>query len=418
MDAPLILRARVVLPVSESPIEDGAVVVWDGQVSAVGRWSDLAEGVGSANTVDLGAAILMPGLVNAHCHLDYTDMAGFLPPTSFPDWVKGMLACKAGWSYTEFAQSWLNGANMLERSGTTTVANIEAVPELLPELWTTTPLRVCSFLELTCVKSRRQASALLSEAAERIFALKPERGFMGLSPHALYSTTPEFLELAGELSRRENWLVTTHVSESSEEFEMVLKASGAMFEWLKKQRNMSDCGSRTPVQQLNRCGLLNDRFIAVHANYLQTEDIRALAESGSSVVHCPRSHSYFGYDPFPYAELSKADVNVCLGTDSLASVNRVYGNKPELSMFAEMGVFAARNPSISTETLVRMATRNGARALGMSGQVGEISPGSFADLIAIPFNGPVSKAWDAVVATWRDVSAAMIGGRWVVAPII
>lgn len=416
MGLSLVLRARVVLPVSGPPIDNGAVVVSGGRVSAVGRWSDLASGTSKSDIIDLGASILMPGLVNAHCHLDYTDMAGFLPPTNFPDWVSGMISAKAGWSYTEFAQSWLRGAHMLERSGTTTVADIEAVPELLPEVWTGTGLRVCSFLELTCVRSKQKAGIILEEAAERLLSLRPERGFMGLSPHALYSTTPEFLELSAELARRENWLLTTHVSESPEEFEMYSKSSGSMYHWLSKQRDMSDCIGHTPVQQGRICGLLNDRFIAVHANYLRPEDIRALGETGSSVVHCPRSHSYFGFQPFPYRELLNAGVNICMGTDSLASVNRVYGNKPELSMFAEMGVFSARNPEIDSESIVRMATVNGARALRLSGKAGEISAGSYADLIAIPFNGTAAKAFDQVVHTWSDVSASMVGGRWIIPP--
>src|SRR5690606_19255911 len=103
-------------------------------------------------------------LVNAHCHLDYTNMAGMIPaPKNFPDWIKAMLALKAHWSYSEYSQSWLNGAQMLLRTGTTTLADIEAVPELLPDVWNATPLRVVSLLELTNVKSRRPASEIICE---------------------------------------------------------------------------------------------------------------------------------------------------------------------------------------------------------------------------------------------------------------
>ena len=97
----------------------------------------------------------MPGLVNAHCHLDYTDMAGQPAPKQFPDWIKGLLARKAAASYADYAQAWLRGAAMLLRTGVTTVGDIEAVPELLPDVWSSTPLRVGSFLEMTCVRSRR-----------------------------------------------------------------------------------------------------------------------------------------------------------------------------------------------------------------------------------------------------------------------
>jgi len=111
-------------------------------------------GRAAEKVLDLGEVILLPGLVNAHCHLDYTGMAGeFLPPKSFTDWIKLITAAKGGWTYSDFAQSWLNGAQMLLRNGTTTVADFENVPELLPEVWNATPLRVFSFLEMTGVKA-------------------------------------------------------------------------------------------------------------------------------------------------------------------------------------------------------------------------------------------------------------------------
>ena len=104
---------------------------------------------------DLEEAVLLPGLVNAHCHLDYTDMAGFLPPPKqFTDWIKAIVALKSSWTLEEFATSWQHGAAMLLRTGTTTVADVEAVPELLPTAWGGTPLRVISFRELINLKSR------------------------------------------------------------------------------------------------------------------------------------------------------------------------------------------------------------------------------------------------------------------------
>src|SRR5437016_7931416 len=138
----------------------------------------------------------MPGLVDAHCHLDYTDLAGEIAPTKgFTDWIKTLTAAKAGKIYADFAQSWVRGARMLLRTGTTTVADIEAVPELLPEVWQATPLRVISFLELTGVKSRRQPSAILRDAVETIEALPAHRCRARIAPHAPYSTAPELLRL-------------------------------------------------------------------------------------------------------------------------------------------------------------------------------------------------------------------------------
>src|SRR5947208_3498884 len=134
------LRARVVLPVVGSPIDDGAVVLEGPRIVGVASWKALRD-QSTARTLDLGDVILMPGLINAHCHLDYTDMAGLLPPPkSFSDWIKGILALKAHWTYSDYALSWLHGARMLLHHGITTVADIEAVPELLPEVRLATPL--------------------------------------------------------------------------------------------------------------------------------------------------------------------------------------------------------------------------------------------------------------------------------------
>ena len=412
----MILRARIVLPVCRPAIENGAVVISGNRIAAVGSWPEI-KAHSAQRPLDLGAALLLPGLINAHCHLDYTAMHGLAPPRHFSGWIKALLALKAAAGYSDYAAAWLAGAAMLARTGCTAVADIEAVPELLPEVWSGTPLRVASFLEMTGLRSRRAPADILGEATEKMESLKPERGLAGLSPHALYSTTAPLLEATARLARQRNWRVTMHVAESAEEFEMFAHRRGAMFDWLEPQRVMSDCGLGTPLAQVERCGLLGENFLAIHANYLLASDIQALARSGASVVHCPRSHAYFRHQRFASEELAAAGVNVCLGTDSLASVLPAQRPKPELSLLAEMRQFAAAHPGIAPEAIVEMATRNGARALGWQGRAGELSPGSWADLVAIPFTGPSSECAAAIVHHPGDVAVSMIDGQWVAPPV-
>src|SRR5271156_3582496 len=197
----MLLRARIILPIAAPPIENGAVLLSKNRVVAVGAWRDLASRAREP-AVDLGPVILLPGLINAHCHLDYTDMTGLPPQKQFPDWIKGLLALKAAASYTDYAEAWIRGAKMLERTGTTTVADIEAVPELLPEVWSSTSLRVFSFLEMTGVKSGRKPAEILREASAKIKSLSGGRGAAGLSPHALYSTMPDLLRKSAALARK------------------------------------------------------------------------------------------------------------------------------------------------------------------------------------------------------------------------
>ena len=417
----MILRARIVAPVSQPPVENGAVIVSGNRIRAVGLWRDFSHRSSPATrheVVDLGEVLLLPGLVNAHCHLDYTDMAGLLPPPkTFTDWIHLMISAKAQWGYAEYAQSWLNGARMLVQTGTTTVADIEVVPDLLPEVWDATPLRIFSFLEITGIRARREPRVVLREAVEKIESLAHPRCRASLSPHAPYSTRPELLRLSAREARKKKLPITTHAAESAQEFEMFVHARGALHTWLKRnERDMSDCGLGSPVEHLARNGVLGENLLAVHANYLGPKDAALLAGRKASVVHCPRSHFYFKHRPFPLAKLLKAGVNVCLGTDSLATVYKTPREKPELNMFEEMRGFAAAHPGLSPKKILPMATVNGARALGLAGRIGELSRKAFADLIAIPFEGKSSDVVDATINFSGHVRASMIGGQWAIAP--
>jgi cytosine/adenosine deaminase-related metal-dependent hydrolase len=412
----MILRARTILPISRPPIENGALLLAGNRVRRTGAWSDLKSETGE-EIHDLGEVILLPGLVNAHCHLDYTDMAGELPPPrTFTDWIPLITAAKTEWSYSDYAHSWLRGAHMLLRNGTTTVADIEAMPDLLPDLWDATPLRVFSFLEMTGIRARREPKEILREAVEKIDSLAHARCAASLSPHAPYSTLPELLRGSARLARARRWTLCTHVAESEQEFEMFTRARGAMYDWLRRNhRDNSDCGLGSPVEHLARNHMLGKNLIAVHANLLAPGDAALLGKHRVNVVHCPGSHAYFGHPPFLREELAAAGVNLCLGTDSLATARILRKQKPELNMFGEMRALAARDQSVSPGEILRMATVNGARALGMKGRIGELSAGAFADLIAIPA-GKGRDTYETVLDHTGPVPAGMIDGRWVIPP--
>jgi len=397
-------------------MDDGVVALAGERIAWAGRRADLPAGL-LRDEVDLGDVALLPGLVNAHCHLDYTGMAGHVPPPKrFTDWLKAIVALKSGWSIDEFAASWQRGAEMLLRTGTTTVADIEAIPELLPDMWRATPLRVISFRELINVRNRQPAAEIVERAMNDCLGLPGGEGRVGLSPHACYTTTRELLEHAARAAHRRRWRLVTHVAESEEEFEMFMYGQGPMHDWLKHQRDTSDCGRGSPVQHLERIGYLGENLLAVHANHLARHDATTLAANGVSVVHCPRSHTYFQHLRFPREELEAAGVNLCLGTDSLASVRKESGRAPELNLFAEMQALARAERTLAPEIILRMATMNGARALGRAGELGELSAGAFADLIAIPVRGRMAEVAEAVLHHAGPVAASMIAGQWAVPP--
>lgn len=407
----MLLRARTVYPVSSPPIEDGAVIIQNDKILEVGRFRDLSSS--DSNQTDLGEVVLLPGLINAHCHLDYTGMAGMIrPPSDYLDWIESIIAIKAHWDYSDYADSWLVGARQLLATGTTTVADMEAVPELIPEVWSATPLRIHSFVELINVRGQQHLEDQVNEATDRLRAHPNPRGGLGLSPHAHYSTNQTLLSAASA----KNLPLAIHVAESKTEAQMYREGKGRMFNWLQRNgRDMSDCNGESPVQLLHQLDLLNDRLLAVHCNYLDDHDIDLLGQQQVNVVHCPHSHAYFGHDKFRAEDLAKAGVNISLGTDSLATTRKKKRSKPTLNLFDEMSRFQDTNPSIAPESIVRMVTINGAKALGVEGNRGELKSNADADLLSIEWHGDTDSLPAAIVASAGSGMRSMIAGQWLTA---
>lgn len=387
------------------PIEDGAVRIEGDRITEAGRCRDLC---GEAE--DLGDVILMPGLVNAHCHLDYTDLAGRIPPPdSFNNWITGIVNAKNGWDDEEWKQSWLNGARQCLRHGITTVGNIETRSDLLPALWPQTDLRLLSFLEVIVVRPTSNAEKVVGDAVEFLKTNSPRHGSVGLSPHSPYTVRPDALRECVKAADENQWPITMHLAESADEQSMFRDGDGPLHQRLSVAgREMTDCDGRSPVAHAAKHRALNDRLLAVHGNYLDDNDIEILANNRVSMVHCPRSHAYFGHTAFRHWALRKAGVNVCLGTDSLATIKEA---NADLDLFAEMRAFKESNLTVATEAIVRMATIDGARALGWEGLVGELSEGAFADLAVLPWDG--ANVFEEIVNYTELPCGVMVGGKWV-----
>ncbi len=408
------LRARLVWPAGQEPIADGAVRVERGLIAEVAPWRSVARA--ASEVTDLGDAILMPGWVNAHCHLDYTQFMGRIAPGgSFTTWIAHMVALKADTGEESRQQSWLDGARQCRAAGMTTVANIETQRGSLSALWPQALLRLRSFLEVIALRADVSAEAAMGDALDWIGRnLPPELCSVGLSPHAPYTTTAQVLRAcAAQLEAR--LPMAMHLAESAEEDEMFRRARGPLYELVASAgRDMSDCGKGSPVLHAARCGLLRQGLIAVHCNYADADDIALLAAGSVPVVHCPRSHDYFGHQAFPLNAMQEAGVNVCLGTDSLATTRG--SARERLDLFEEMRHFQVAHPMVDPAEVVRMATLYGARALAMAGQVGELAPGAWADLIVLPFGGPDESAAAAIIAHRGPPSGVMLNGQWLHAP--
>lgn len=191
---------------------------------------------------------------------------------------------------------------------------------------------------------------------------------------------------------------------------MFMFRRGPMHDWLHGQRPDSDCGLGSPIQHAARNGLLGPDLLAVHVNYLWDDDARILAQHGVSVVHCPGSHAYFRHQRFPAEILAAAGVNLCLGTDSLASTRTQPGVRAQLSMFAEMAGLAAHDTTIDSAEILRRATIHGARALGLEHEIGSLGPGLLADFCVIAARATHDDVHDAIVHHEGTASATWIGG--------
>jgi aminodeoxyfutalosine deaminase len=377
----MIIRARTVVTMDGAPVHNGAVAISDNQIIDIGKFPEVSAQHPGKTIVDLGEQALLPGLINAHCHLDYTCLRGKISPRkSFADWIRVINAKKAKLSREDYLASINEGFGEAKRFGTTTIANLTAFPELISQIQA--PVRTWWFAELIDVRSPERADEIVDLAIESL-KLAPN---WGLAPHAPFTASRDLYRRCEQVGRREKVLLTTHLAESREEMEMFRHGLGPLYEFMKSiGRPMDDCGQETPLEKfVGRLGgaSLPAQWIVAHLNELAESDLKLLKELTNKfhIVHSPRSHDYFGHSRFPFEKLCALGFNICLGTDSLAS-------NESLSLFAEMRAFQRGEPGISPEKVLEMATVNAALALTESrhyGKIGRVRQGFRADLIAVP----------------------------------
>lgn len=380
----MIYRSRTVVTMDGPPIADGAVVVQAERIAAVGAWPEVRQRFTSEPVTDLGERTLLPGLINAHCHLDYSTLRhAILPQASFADWIGRINAVKRTLHADDYLAAIARGLAESRRWGTTTLFNVESFPELM---WKMAPplLRTWWFYEMIDVRQPAPTEELV--AGVLLFFQEDRPGWLGghgLSPHAPYTASPELYRLARDCARRHGMPWTTHLGESRDERAMFLEAKGPLHDFLKGLgRPMTDCGGgRSALAQLTANGALGPECLAVHLNHLEEADFALLAPgaplAGLNVVHCPLSHRYFGHDRFPLERLHALGANLCIGTDSPASDG-------SFSVLAELRALSQAVPALSPRELLTMATLNPARAIGLAGRLGCIRPGALADLVAAP----------------------------------
>ena len=400
----MIIRSRIVVPMVGEPIENGAVAIDGNQIVGVGRFEEVKASHGG-DVLDLGEQIVLPGLINGHCHLDYTLLRDKIPPQdAFTDWIHAINSHKEALSEEDYVASIEAGLTEVQKFGTTTLLNLEAFPNLLPRI-PRPLLRVWWYAEMIDVREPVPVSKI-SKQLHHWFESHPEwLGGFGLAPHALFTASAQLFSAASETSRKCQVRLTTHLAESREEMQMFRNANGPLFDFLKRiGRQLDDCGGTTPLSCLLQRTAVDERWIIAHLNELSEEDFELLARANKfHIAHCPRSHTFFGHTPFELRRLQRLGFNICLGTDSLAS-------NSSLSLFSEIRELLRKEPWISPREALTMVTVNAADAIDQTDTLGRINPGFRADLIAIPSTETGEGVFDTIVAFEGTVPWMMVEG--------
>lgn len=395
------LKARLVLPVDRPPIDGGVVTILGERIVAVGQTTD------AADVTDLGDVAFLPGLVNAHTHLEFSGLDTPLgaPNMPLPDWIRHVLQHRGRGDADNSADIKQGIAESLA-CGVTTLADIAtAAPSEYPN---ECDLDLTLFGEVIGFSEPRSRSAFdgLTQWLDSNPSASPHR--LGLSPHAPYTAHPDLVERVVQLSAQRRLPVATHLAESCEELQLLDRGDGPFRELLEERDMWRDRviprGAR-PLDYLQQLGRAH-RALVIHGNYLDEEELDLLAAQADrmSLVYCPRTHAYFGHDPYPLAAALRRGVRVALGTDSRAS-------NPDLDLLAEIRALLAAHPDVPPAEALRLGTLSGAEALGLADQTGTLAPGQFADLAVarLPATFPSNANphdWiedhDArAIATWR-----------------
>lgn len=392
-------HARWVVPVATPPVAEGTVITEGAHIVWVGERALAPAG---GHDEELGDAILTPGLVNAHVHLDLTMLRGALDGLGFFDWVRTLTAIRTEvLSDEDFAASALLGVAEGLAGGVTTFADT-APGEAAFEAMRAMGVRGIAFREVFGPDPRQCASALAT-LRDQMAALRPRETALvrvGVSPHAPYSVSDELFAAVARFAAAERYPVAVHVAESEDEQQLVTSAAGRFADFLRARDIPVVPRGSEPLEIIERSGLLRPHTLLIHGVRLGDAAIPRVAASGCGVAHCPASNARLGHGIAPVQALLKAGARVGLGSDSMASNDRM--DLLEEARLASLQQRAAlhSHDAMSAKAAFRLATLGGAEALRMDEHVGSLEVGKQADLAVFrvsPQGGPVLDPLSALV---------------------
>lgn len=399
-------------------IHRGRVAIADGRVAAVGPADDVAV---SGRHIRLGPAIVIPGLVNAHCHLELSTYHGGLPAGDLWRWLANLVMARMQPDAPARERKAVPAAvrSMLEW-GTTCVGDISRA-HWLPEVLTGLPIRKVCYIEL--ISGAMSSPADMTQLQDRLAGLPTNDPLLvpAISPHAPYTITVEDLRSCVALARQRGCPLAMHLAETRDEVEWLRHGTGRIAEW---HRRLFESPPASPgvgpaayalMAGLGACSPSGAAL--VHMNY--ADDWRGLCDvprkCQPAIVYCPRSHHFFGHEAHPVRQMLDAGLTVAIGTDSAAS--HAADEARPFSVVDELRWLRRQYPDIPAQQLLAMATVHGAAAVGLTSQIGRLTAGRQGDLVA--FEIPRSDIADPAAALLdgeQPASVVCIAGQMVVGP--
>ncbi|MEW5807104.1 MAG: amidohydrolase family protein [Acidobacteriota bacterium] len=380
------LRARWVVPVTSMIIEDGAIVISKDRIVDLGPADRIFKRYRSIRK-DLGAAILLPALVNCHTHLELSHLKGRVKTrTGFVEWIGSLIRMREQDDEKEVIKRTKEAIDRMYRSGTSSVGEVSNSLVTMKAL-SESRLRGIIFKEIFALRDE-DALRCFTKALEEMQEFKTLFGKSGrfrfsITAHAPHTVSPVLFRMVRQFQRMSDSIISVHLAESQDEKKLIESGRGKLKDYLI-EKSFWNYGWKvpgvSPVKYLDRLGILSGRMLAIHCVQVSAHDMDILRKRKVSVVVCPRSNRRLKTGKAPIARILSAGINVALGTDSLAS-------NSDLSIFQEMKFLGKEFPDVKPDEILRMATINGAKALGLGKELGSIEKGKTADLIAIDIRG-------------------------------
>jgi len=415
--------ARWLLPVSSEAVEDGALVVNGNEIVGVGTRKEMLTLFPESSVQSLGEAIILPGLVNAHTHLELTAMRGYLEneESNFFAWLRKLTLARLDlMTEDDLEVSVLWGACEAARAGVTSVGDASDAGRISMKALQAIGVRGVVFQESFGPDANlaKDNLATLQTKVDQLLALESDLVRVGVSPHSPYTVSAPQLELIADLARQQNLSLMIHAAESAAEESLIQDGKGLFAEGLKKRNIDWHVPGLSPIQYLKDRGILGTETLLAHCIRVNQSDLEAIATTGASIVHCPKSNSKLGHGFARLSGFLQNGINVGIGSDSVASNNNC--DILEETRFAALLSRAVASPDdgqsrISNPELLHLATSGGAKCLGQTG--GSLQIGAKADFIAVAIDGThQTPGYDPVAtllfaSSGRDVRLTVVDGR-------